>query len=989
MVGDRNDAYDVYLATCLKGAPEDPDAFLSRHPDADTEMRELIRALHREYAGASPPGAGGPLPFDRLGGYRLKERLGAGGMGSVFLAEQESLGRTVALKVVRPELGGSDTMLRRFRREARAIAKLRHPGIVSVYELGEDQGVQFIAMELVPGQPLDEVLRENEALPAHRIFQWMAQVGRALSYAHERGVIHRDVKPGNILITPDDRAVLLDFGIAHLTGQDATRLTQSFAGSPLYAAPEQIASGEVDARTDVYLLGVTTYECMTGKLPFQGGTMEGVFRRVLLEDAIPPTRLNSSLPRDADLVVGKAMEKQPPARYEDMAAFAADLEALSRSQPVVARAPGALARLRKWARRKPVHATVLAALLVAAIGIAVFLVNDAASRERERMQSARRFVQKARSVLARYRTARLASKAFDEEYREAARIYDGRHTTHAEDRRHEELVDQGEDARVSRDLMFSRVLELLQQARERHPDVSGIAEVTTRLWIERAEDARSRGDATAVRKYRAEIARQDPEGRHSGTFLKSAWTTITSSPAGCAVYGFRYVVQRDIVPGGDRRLVPVPLGDAETPVPPGTWTLRVVRGAGTLRPGDQILTVFGHPIEATHLAWEDHGPVRRGDRLSAIGKRAIRLMIDAAPPTGTGPHRFTFVRDGRKIEVRWHEAPIEILTAAQAAERGGIAARVFQDGVVRDIDLPHGLTVRTTAVPFFCSPANLLGHAPLDDFPVEPGRHAFIFRKPGYEDLTRHADFREASYASVPARLNPTGSTPPGFVFIWPWQREDEPFWIQEREVTSAEYLLFLNDAPTLAAIDRARGKGRYIRYPRNDQKNSATGGHWPREADGRFRLPPGWQPEHPARGISRDDARAYANWRSLRDGRTYALPTDRQWARAGLNSYPFGHVFRPKWVSSLHVRRSFRGYDAVMSFPIDESPYGVYDMSGSVTEWVEWTRGRGFDGIAVGGSALRAKAWEFSIFGWHPRDPSYAGGDVGFRLVFAPAEAK
>src|SRR5262245_60793185 len=187
-------------------------------------------------------------------------------MGVVFLAEQGSLGRLVALKVVRPERSGSAEAAARFQREAQAIARLRHPSVVSVHGTGEDRGVRWIAMELVPGRGLDEILREaaarEERLPLPKVLQWIAGIARGLDTAHRAGIVHRDVKPSNIRITPEDRALLVDFGLARELGGDALTRSGEFRGTPIYASPEQISGrlGEVDARSDVYALGVTLYE---------------------------------------------------------------------------------------------------------------------------------------------------------------------------------------------------------------------------------------------------------------------------------------------------------------------------------------------------------------------------------------------------------------------------------------------------------------------------------------------------------------------------------------------------------------------------------------------------------------------------------------------------------------------------------------------------------------------------------------------------------
>ena len=213
------------------------------------------------------------------------------------------------------------------------------------------------------------------------------------------------------------------------------------------------------------------------------------------------------------------------------------------------------------------------------------------------------------------------------------------------------------------------------------------------------------------------------------------------------------------------------------------------------------------------------------------------------------------------------------------------------------------------------------------------------------------------------------------------------PFWIQEHEVTNGEYLEFLNDPAVLARVDAALAEGRFILYPRSVRQNGSVGGFWLRTDGGRFVLPPDWGPDLPVMTMTLEDARDYARWRSERDGRTYALPTRLEFQAAAYGSsqfaYPFGDSFRPKWVSSRTARETYRGFDPVMSFPVDESGAGVYDLSGSVTEMIEWDGSRGTRGMSVGGSALRGVVWEFAMTSLHPRNPDVAGGDCGFRLIF------
>ncbi len=307
-------------------------------------------------ARAAEEAAGPGLPFERLGAFRLVRHLGEGGMGIVYEAVQEPLGRRVALKIIRPERVGSPETRARFWREAEAVAELRHPNIVTVFGAGEEQGVCYFAMELLEGRGLDEILRNaavREKIPVAEMLRWFTEIAEALAHAHRAGIIHRDVKPSNILIAADGRAMLMDFGIARHDARASLTITGDFRGTPHYASPEQVRADRsaIDGRTDVYSLGVTLYEARVGRVPFEGETTEQVFMKILERDPIPPRRRNPSISRDQETVIGKAMERDRGRRYGSMAELAEDLRRLSAGEPVAARPPGRIRRSARWLRR--------------------------------------------------------------------------------------------------------------------------------------------------------------------------------------------------------------------------------------------------------------------------------------------------------------------------------------------------------------------------------------------------------------------------------------------------------------------------------------------------------------------------------------------------------------------------------------------------------------------------------------------------------------
>ncbi|MBX3464146.1 MAG: serine/threonine protein kinase [Planctomycetes bacterium] len=399
------------------------EAACAEHPGHAARLRAHARRLaDLGFLAAAQGGAETAGLPERLGDYRPLHRIGSGGMGMVYAAEQASLGRRVALKLVRPEQLCFAGARERFAREVNAIARLQHPGIVPVYDAGETAGLPWLAMELVDGAPLDQVLeavqdRPPAALTGADLEQtvlriaasrrsaggaggsatsatrpplflggWSAAslrlaraVADALVHAHERGVLHRDVKPSNVVVTPDGRALLLDFGLALSDG--SARLTQGQLGSPAYMSPEQVRGEELDARTDVWSLGVTLCELLTLHSPYAAESAERTRENV--RAAHPPALRvrNPAVSRETELVCRTAMAPERAARYATMRAFAADLDNLLERRPVQARPATLPLVLRRWAQRRPATAVAAAAavLLLVVAPTAFWLQQRAAN----------------------------------------------------------------------------------------------------------------------------------------------------------------------------------------------------------------------------------------------------------------------------------------------------------------------------------------------------------------------------------------------------------------------------------------------------------------------------------------------------------------------------------------------------------------------------------------------------------------------------------
>ncbi|HRD98531.1 MAG TPA: serine/threonine-protein kinase, partial [Rubrivivax sp.] len=273
-------------------------------------------------------------PLETLGRYRLVRILGRGAMGVVYEAQDERLGRTVAIKtVLRNHLDNETTAqdyAARFVREAQAAARLSHPNIVTVYDFGEHDDLSYIVMEFVSGRELAELFRSGHRFTLPQALQIMAELLDALAYAHAQGVVHRDVKPANVLVDQAGHVKLADFGVARISsgGQDRT-MPGTMVGTPSYMSPEQILGQPVGSRTDIFAAGVVLYQFLTGRQPFEGQGMFDVQRRILQEEPTPPSRVFAGLPPVLDGIVLRALAKQPENRYETAAAFAQDLRLLA------------------------------------------------------------------------------------------------------------------------------------------------------------------------------------------------------------------------------------------------------------------------------------------------------------------------------------------------------------------------------------------------------------------------------------------------------------------------------------------------------------------------------------------------------------------------------------------------------------------------------------------------------------------------------------
>jgi WD40 repeat protein/tRNA A-37 threonylcarbamoyl transferase component Bud32 len=340
--------------------------------EAATPAPQTVTWLPTSQGGPSPTGLGGVPGLPAVPGYEIEAELGRGGMGVVYKARQTRAGRPVALKMVLAGGHADPRELARFRAEAEAAARLAHPNVVSLYEVGEHGGLPYFSLEYCPGGSLDRKLA-GTPLPPRQAAELVEVLARAVHAAHEAGVVHRDLKPANVLLAADGTPKVTDFGLAKRLDGVGQTATGAVMGTPSYMAPEQAAGKgkEVGPAADVYALGAILYDCLTGRPPFKAATVLETLHQVLAEDPVPPRRLQPKTPRDLETVCLKCLDKDPRRRYGTALELAADLRRFLDGHPVRARAAGAGERAVKWARRRPAVAALLALVLaVTALGFA-------------------------------------------------------------------------------------------------------------------------------------------------------------------------------------------------------------------------------------------------------------------------------------------------------------------------------------------------------------------------------------------------------------------------------------------------------------------------------------------------------------------------------------------------------------------------------------------------------------------------------------------
>jgi tRNA A-37 threonylcarbamoyl transferase component Bud32 len=388
---------------------------------------------------AAPPAAQWPT----VEGYEILEVLGRGGMGVVYKARQVKAGRPVALKVILagPHAGPDD--LARFRTEATAAAQVAHPGIVTVYEVGEQDGLPFFSLEYCPGGSLKQKL-DGKPLPPRPAAELVAALAEALHEAHRQGIVHRDLKPANVLFTADGRPKVADFGLAKKVSEPGLTASNAVVGTPSYMAPEQVPTNQgrrepVGPAADVYALGAVLYECLTGRPPFAATTPVDTLLLVLTEEPASPRRLLPSVPRDLETICLKCLRKEPTKRYASARELADDLRRFLHGEPIRARPTPLWERGWRWCRNNPWKAGFGGVAAVALVLLGLYLRGEQLA-ERQRREHAEQVLQAQQEVAYREGVALARAAAARGDWRTALELYERLITgAYCPDRQHLEV----------------------------------------------------------------------------------------------------------------------------------------------------------------------------------------------------------------------------------------------------------------------------------------------------------------------------------------------------------------------------------------------------------------------------------------------------------------------------------------------------------------------------------------------------------------------
>lgn len=960
------DIVESLLIEVLEGLDEGISSAetLERHPEHAEAVRRRLRVLgHLEMGGAltqQPPG--------QLGPWTLEAPLGQGGMGEVWRARHRGSGRPAAIKFVRVAIL-SASHAKRFEREASTLARLDHPGIVRLIDSGESDGYRFIAMELLEGQSLRqwiEASRDHAAsVDVLTVVRWGHELALALDAAHREGVVHRDIKPSNIQITPDQRAVLIDFGLTRGVTRSSLSMSGRFVGSPHYAAPEQIR-GDAEAvgpLTDIYALGVTLYETLAQSPPFEGSSTEHLFHRILTTEPPPLTRVNPQIAPPLSWVIHRAMEKSARDRFRTAKEFAEDLRAVLELRPVSARAPGPLRLLRRWSRRQPALAAALLVAGLALLSVGIWRVEQSRREQRSREASAVKLLEDANREFEACLTQEQDLPGRVAEFERLLRELNTVPFDPQETERLDRLQGEIESTQTIRERAFTQIMERLRLAESLDPKLAPRVDLLrARVYLEQWGKARHEGDLVMAEFFAERVRGLDVGEDIALAVDPRRQLRVTSTPAGARVDAFTFQRLDHIVQPGEPRQVAIPLRGVPEGRLPGIKALKVRHAPAPLAPEDLILELDGVPIEgSTYTRHGDRPPTQvvawNGEPIRDVGELEDRLDAAGGHPT-----------EGRLTLASGEHVPFDgtsswvALSPREIAELGGRSARVWRDGRLFEVPLVGGTRLRPTVSPLYHGDTSHVGTTPIETVSVDAGDLMLLVRAEGCEPVRLFAPLHQSEYH---VELIPRGALPDAFVKVY---YGSNTFLMMDRELVVSEYVEYLED-----------------------QKGARLPHAWSRDPRGRIRVPPRVRLDDPMTSVSHQEATRYAQWRTeaaRREGHpwTFTLPTDGAWQfviSAGQNqrTYPWGNHFRSHYAKSCFSRDRPRP-EPVLRFPVDETLLGLHDVAGSASElcdsWFWPERGQR---AVQGGSWVHANPDHFRFrFLWGAEENTPIEF-VGFRL--------
>ncbi len=584
-----------------RGTQDTPEAAAARRPTASSDAAEPRRPS-AEGEAEGPPA--------HIGRYEIRGELGRGGVGVVYEAWDPQLQRPVALKTLIAGRDASASQIERFLREVRASARLRHPHIVAVYDAGTDGGRFYLAMDRIDGQALDRVLDREGLLGPRRAVKLLLPIAEALGFAHAQGFVHRDVKPENVLIDGAGRAFLTDFGLAiDLTDPRRLTRTDQSVGTPAFMAPEQLSGRAADPRVDVYSLGATLYECLTGRVPFEADSFPELARRVLEQEPRPPRALEPRIAPDLEAVVLRCLEKRPSDRYRDGAELARDLERFLAGEAVEARAPSALRRLGRLVRRhRPVAAGTVVALLGLVGGAGYALVVEAQAAAGRRQQA--NLEQERARLLAAHEAA--VRRSEHEEARRAA-FAEAALATDVEGQvaAYDALLEQYPDSWEARLLRARLLRALCQEYRVGGRDLDGAAAAARRAIEDIQHALQAARDPAPLLLLQAEILRADLDDAEAAG---RAYEQLAGGSTALAAYA-----RARLALAAGALAEALAAVDAALAERPELAPARLLRAEALLRSGEPAAALAEVERVAGHPATEAETMCLRGQALRALG----------------------------------------------------------------------------------------------------------------------------------------------------------------------------------------------------------------------------------------------------------------------------------------------------------------------------------------------------------------------------------